>query len=72
MWQSCFVFNCLSDIDQWNKVTELFGTPSESFLSQLQPSVSAEINMVHRTFEVSIINTEYWNISGQNVLLQST
>lgn len=28
-----------SDIDQWNKVTELLGTPSESFLNQLQPSV---------------------------------
>lgn len=27
------------DIDQWNKVTELLGTPSESFLNQLQPSV---------------------------------
>ena len=29
----------LLDIDQWNKVTELLGTPSESFLNQLQPSV---------------------------------
>ncbi|XP_031563290.1 stress-activated protein kinase JNK-like isoform X2 [Actinia tenebrosa] len=26
-------------IDQWNKVTEQLGTPSESFLNQLQPSV---------------------------------
>ena len=30
------------DIDQWNKVTELLGTPSESFLNQLQPSVSTD------------------------------
>ena len=31
------------DIDQWNKVTELLGTPSESFLNQLQPSVSDKL-----------------------------
>eukprot|EP00795_Rhopilema_esculentum_P008480 gene8480-14474_t len=27
-------------IDQWNKVTELLGTPSSTFLDRLQPSVS--------------------------------
>lgn len=37
------------DIDQWNKVTELLGTPSESFLNQLQPSVSNTIQLNHTT-----------------------
>ena len=29
-----------SDIDQWNKVTELLATPPQSFFDRLQPSVS--------------------------------
>ena len=29
-----------SDIDQWNKVTQVLGTPPAEFFKQLQPSVS--------------------------------
>lgn len=39
MIRGSVMFPGTDHIDQWNKVTELLGTPSESFLSQLQPSV---------------------------------
>ncbi len=29
-----------SDIDQWNKVTQVLGTPPQVFFKQLTPSVS--------------------------------
>ncbi|KAL9962779.1 hypothetical protein ACROYT_G031917 [Oculina patagonica] len=39
MIRGSVMFPGTDHIDQWNKVTELLGTPSESFLNQLQPSV---------------------------------
>ena len=37
---SCPHLNLIEDIDQWNKVTELLGTPNSIFLDRLQTSVS--------------------------------
>lgn len=34
------LMECLSDIDQWNKVCQILGTPPREFFKQLQPSVS--------------------------------
>lgn len=34
------LMECLSDIDQWNKVCQVLGTPPREFFKQLQPSVS--------------------------------
>ena len=31
--------HCTADIDQWNKVTQVLGTPPTEFFKQLQPSV---------------------------------
>ncbi|KAJ7325625.1 Mitogen-activated protein kinase 10 [Desmophyllum pertusum] len=39
MIRGSVMFPGTDHIDQWNKVTELLGTPSESFLNLLQPSV---------------------------------
>ncbi|XP_073251241.1 stress-activated protein kinase JNK-like isoform X3 [Porites lutea] len=39
MIRGTVMFPGTDHIDQWNKVTELLGTPSESFLNLLQPSV---------------------------------
>lgn len=33
------IFRGTDHIDQWNKITELLGTPSEEFLARLQPTV---------------------------------
>ena len=35
-----FLMLLCSDIDQWNKVTQVLGTPPSEFFKQLQPSVS--------------------------------
>ncbi len=32
--------NFFADIDQWNKVTQVLGTPPPEFFKRLQPSVS--------------------------------
>lgn len=38
-WKVLIFFNCSSDIDQWNKIIEQLGTPSQEFMKRLQPTV---------------------------------
>lgn len=35
----CFLDDVLPDIDQWNKIIEQLGTPSQEFMKRLQPTV---------------------------------
>ena len=37
---------CLADIDQWNKVCQVLGTPPREFFKQLQPSVSPTLCII--------------------------
>lgn len=35
----CSLHHATTDIDQWNKIIEQLGTPSQEFMKRLQPTV---------------------------------
>ena len=45
----------LIDIDQWNKVTQVLGTPPSDFFKQLQPSVSMHLYEIYQLMNFTMV-----------------